>query len=135
MRGALRTPPEGPPGTGRYATYWLASGLYLENNVAEARALLHDGLRQVREGLDVRPDFTVRLLTALAALDVWDGEHQRALAYLEEGRTLLGNLDDRRRAAYLLSLALSYRETGDLEGAMRRASQSLGVFPGGRGGL
>ena len=52
-------------------------------------------------GLQIEPGFKLRLLTALAAMESRDGNHQAALAYLEEVRGLAEELDDRRRAPYL----------------------------------
>ncbi|MGD0248167.1 MAG: hypothetical protein ABSB75_03855 [Candidatus Limnocylindrales bacterium] len=57
-----------------------------------------------------------------------DGNHAAALGYLEEVRGLAGSLDDRRRASYLYDLAYSYRETGDLEAAVRAGIASLELF-------
>ena len=37
-------------------------------------------------------------------------------------------MDDRRRATYLYDLAFAYRETGDLEGAIRTGYQSLALY-------
>lgn len=110
------------------AGYWLGYAHYQQENLREARAILADLLKQIREGLDVLPDFRFRLLTALANVEAWDGEHQRALAYLEEARTLTADLDLRRRASILAGLALSYRESGDYEAALTSGSQSLALF-------
>ncbi len=111
-----------------FAGYWLGYAHYQQENLREARAILEDLLRQIREGLDVLPDFRFRLLTALANVEAWDGEHQRALAYLEEARTLSADLDLRRRASMLAGLAISYRESGDYEAALTTGSQSLALF-------
>lgn len=110
------------------AGYWLGYAHYQQENLREARAILADLLKQIREGLDVLPDFRFRLLTALANVEAWDGEHQRALAYLEEARTLTADLDLRRRASILAGLAISYRESGDYEAALTSGSQSLALF-------
>jgi tetratricopeptide (TPR) repeat protein len=40
----------------------------------------------------------------------------------------VGELDDRKRAMFLFSLALSYRELGDNEGALATGAQSLAMF-------
>lgn len=111
-----------------YADYWLGYAQYQQENLREARAILENLLEQVRNGLDVLPDFRFRLLTALAKVEAWDGEHQRALAYLEEARALTADLDLRRRASFLAGLATSYRESGDYEAALTTGSQSLALF-------
>jgi len=112
------------------ASYWLASGLYQQENSAESRAVLQALLGRVRAGLRIEPGFKMRLLMALAAVDGRDGNHAAALSYLEEVRGLTEELDDRRRAVYLSSLAYSYRETGDYEGALRAGYSSLALFQG-----
>lgn len=111
-----------------FAAYWLGYANYQQENLRESRAILEDLLKQIREGLDVLPDFRFRLLTALANVEAWDGEHQRALAYLEEARALVTDLDLRRRASFLAGLAISYRESGDYEAALTTGSQSLALF-------
>ena len=115
------------------ASYWLASGLYQQENSAESRAVLQALLGRVRSGLRVEPGFKLRLLMALAAVEGRDGDHAAALSYLEEVRGLTDELDDRRRAVYLSSLAYSYRETGDYEGALRAGYSSLALFQGAAG--
>jgi tetratricopeptide (TPR) repeat protein len=110
------------------ARYWLAYGLYQSDNEPEARSMLQALLERVRAGLRVEPDFEMRLLTALAAAESRTGEPQRALAYLEEARGLAADLDDRRRAAYLFNLAVSYREAGDLEAAIRAGTQGMALY-------
>ncbi len=112
------------------ASYWLAAGTYQQDNSTESRAILHALLGRVRSGLRVEPGFKLRLLTALAAVESRDSNHAAALAYLEEVRGLAGALDDRRRASYLFNLAYTYRETGDLEGALRAGYASLGLYEG-----
>jgi transcriptional regulator with XRE-family HTH domain len=110
------------------ARYWLAYGLYQSDNEPDARSLLGALLEQVRGGLRVEPDFEMRLLTALAATESRAGQPQRALAYLEEARGMAADLDDRRRAAFLFNLAVSYRETGDIEGAIRAGTQGMALY-------
>jgi transcriptional regulator with XRE-family HTH domain len=110
------------------ARYWLAYGTYLTDNEADARTQLQALLGQVREGLRVEPDFEMRVLTALAAVESRVGEHARSLAYLEEARGLAEDLDDRRRATFLFNLAISYRETGDVEAAIRVGQQGLALY-------
>ncbi len=110
------------------ARYWLAYGLYLSDAEAEARTLLEALLDRVRGGLLVEPDFEMRLLMALSAVETRAGEPERALRYLEEARGFASDLDDRRRATYLFNLAITYRETGDIEAAIRTGLQALGLF-------
>jgi transcriptional regulator with XRE-family HTH domain len=110
------------------ARYWLAYGLYQSDNEADARSLLHALLEQVRGGLRVEPDFEVRLLVAMAAIESRVGQPARSLAYLEEARGLADDLDDRRRADFLFNLAIGYRETGDIEAAIRVGSQSMALY-------
>jgi tetratricopeptide (TPR) repeat protein len=110
------------------ATYWLANGQYEQDNLSEARGLLRGLLDKVRAGLRVAPDFEFRVLMALSTVESKEGEHARALAYLQEVQSVLGDLDDRRRATYLLDLAYSYRETGDMEAAIRSGHESLALF-------
>ena len=110
------------------ARYWLAYGTYLTDNEADARTQLQALLAQVRGGLRVEPEFEMRLLTGLAAVESRVGEHGRALAYLEEARGLSDDLDDRRRANFLFNLAISYRETGDVEAAIRVGQQGLALY-------
>ena len=111
-----------------YAGYWLGYAQYQLNNTDEARALLHQLLAEVRAGLAVQADFKLRVLVALAMVESWDGHHDRALALLEEGRALSEEMDDRRRATFLFSLALSYAQTGDHEAALRAGSAALPLF-------
>jgi transcriptional regulator with XRE-family HTH domain len=110
------------------ARYWVASGEYLQGNAGEARRLIEAILAKVRAGLRVEPDFHLRLVIALAAIETRDGEYDNALAYLSEIRGLADQLDDRRRAAYFFDLAHSYRETGDYEAAVRTGYASLTLF-------
>ena len=110
------------------AEYWLSAAQYQMENTAEARALLQAILARVRGGLKVEPGFHLRLVMALSSLESRDGNHAAALGYLEEVRGLAGSLDDRRRASYLYDLAYSYRETGDLEAAVRAGIASLELF-------
>lgn len=113
-----------------WAAYWLASAQYQTDNVSEAQALLDDLLRRVRSGLDVEPGFKMRLLTSLAAVAGWSGDHDAALGYLEEGRGLIGELDPRVQAAYFYSLAQNYKQSGDFEGAVRAGKRSLSLYEG-----
>ncbi|MCV0403570.1 MAG: helix-turn-helix transcriptional regulator [Chloroflexi bacterium] len=110
------------------ARYWLAYGLYQSDNEPDARSLLTALLEQVRGGLQVEPDFEMRLLTSLAAVESRTGNSARALAYLEEARGLATDLDDRRRAAFLFNLAIGYREVGDFEAAIRAGTQGMALY-------
>jgi tetratricopeptide (TPR) repeat protein len=110
------------------AQYWLSAAQYQQENHEEAKALLHTILARVRLGLRVEPDFELRLVMALSSNESRVGNHDAALAYLEEVRGLAGTLDDRRRALYLFDLAYSYRETGDFEAAVRAGMASLELF-------
>jgi tetratricopeptide (TPR) repeat protein len=110
------------------ASYWLAAGLYYQDNVADSRQILIAILGRVRAGLKVEPDFKVRLLMALSSNESREGNHQAALAYLEEVRGLADSLDDRRRAAFLFDLAYSYCESGDFEAAIRTGYASLALY-------
>ena len=110
------------------ARYWLAYGMYQSDNEPDARSLLTALLEQVRAGLHVEPDFEMRLLTSLAAVESRAGNAPRALSYLEEARGLAADLDDRRRAAFLFNLAISYREVGDFEAAIRAGTQGMALY-------
>lgn len=122
--------------TGRHAEaaearFWQASSLYQLENDDEARSLLRQLLDEVRAGLLVETDFEVRLLISLAMVDSRAGEAARALTYLDEARSLVTGLDDRRRAAFLTTLAMSYRATGDYEAAIATANQALSQYRAG----
>jgi transcriptional regulator with XRE-family HTH domain len=110
------------------ARYWLAYGLYQSDNEVDARSILAALLEQVRSGLRVEPDFEMRLLTSLAAVESRAGQAPRALSYLEEARGLSADLDDRRRAAFLFNLAINYREVGDYEAAIRAGTQGMALY-------
>jgi transcriptional regulator with XRE-family HTH domain len=110
------------------ARYWLAAGEYEQGNTVEAESIVRDILSQVRGGLRVEPDFELRLIMALSSTASRDGRHDVALAYLEEVRGLADALDDHRRGTFLFDLAVSYRETGDFEAAIRTGTASLALF-------
>ncbi len=110
------------------ARYWLAYGLYQSDNEPDARTLLTALLEEVRAGLNVEPDFEMRLLTSLAAVESRAGQAPRALSYLEEARGQAADLDDRRRAAFLFNLAIGYREVGDFEAAIRAGTQGMALY-------
>jgi transcriptional regulator with XRE-family HTH domain len=119
---------EGHEVDGALASYWLSAGMYYQDNVPEARAILAAVLGKVRAGLKVEPDFKVRLLMALSSNASREGDHAQALTYLEEVRALANALDDRRRAAFLFDLAYSYTESGDFEAAIRVGYASLALY-------
>jgi tetratricopeptide (TPR) repeat protein len=110
------------------ARYWVGAALYLRDNEEEAASVLRSLLEQVRAGLRVEPDWEARLLIFLASVETRRGEEARALDYLEEARALVGDIDDRRRGSFLHNLAISYRERGDLEAAIRLANQALARY-------
>lgn len=110
------------------ARYWLAFGLFQSDNEPEALRILGALLDEVRAGLQVDPDFQMRILTSMAAVESRSGQHARALSYLEEARGLAADLDDRRRAAFLFNLAVSYREVGDFEAAIRAGTQGMALY-------
>ena len=111
-----------------WARYWLASAHYLTDNIAEAQSIYQQLLAQERAGLQVAPDFRFRLLTQLGNSEAWDGSPERALAYMEEARSLLGDISIRQRAAFLSGLSLHYRRAGDLEGSIRVGHESLALY-------
>ncbi len=119
---------EGREADAALGRYWVANGEYIQGNANEARRLIESILARVRAGLRVEPDFHLRMVIALAAVETRDGEYDRALAYLSEIRGLADQLDDRRRATYFFDLAYSYRETGDYEAAVRAGYASLALF-------
>jgi tetratricopeptide (TPR) repeat protein len=108
--------------------YWLAYGLYLSDAETDARSMLQGLLERVRGGLRVEPDFEMRLLMALAAVESRTGNYAESLAHLEAARGMADDLDDRRRAMFLYNLAISYRETGDVEAAIRSGTQGLALL-------
>ena len=118
----------GRPRDAAWATYWEASGLYEMERGDQAVGLLTRLLDEIGAGLKVDPDLPVRVLIALAMIASRDDEPERALGYLEQARARVVELDDRRRAVFLFSLALSYRELGDFEGAIATGTQSLATF-------
>lgn len=119
---------QGRPMDAAWARYWEAFGLYELEQSDESRRLLVGLLDRLADGRLVEPDLHVRSLIALAAVASRDDEPERALGYLEQARALADGLDERRRATFLFSLAVSYRELGDLEAATRTANQSLAHF-------
>ena len=118
----------GAPADAAWARYWLAGAHYLTDNIAEAQSLYQQLLAHERAGLQVAPDFRFRLLTQLGNTEVWDGNAERALTYMEEAKSLLGNISVRQRAAFLSALSLQYRRTGDLERSIRAGTESLALY-------
>jgi len=114
------------PREARRATYWLAAGHHGSDDVGRARMLFEQVLAET--GAEEDPDLRARTLIALATVVTYAGESAAAIALLEEARRIGADLDDRRRATLLHSLAQSYRATGDLEGAVRSGTQSLALF-------
>lgn len=110
------------------ARYWVAAAQYQLDNDAEARSILQALLDAVRGGLAVDPEFEARILIALATIGGRGLEPKKAVAYLAEARAVLERFDDRRRATYLTSLAIGYRERGDTEAALRLANQAVARF-------
>jgi transcriptional regulator with XRE-family HTH domain len=110
------------------ARYWAAFGLYELEQSAEAQRLLTAILDQIAAGTVQDPDLNTRTLIALAMVASRDDQPEQALGYLEQARALVAGLDDRRQAAFLFSLALSYRELGDLEAAVATGNRSLAHF-------
>ena len=109
------------------ATYWLAAGHIASDDPARARMLFEE-LLAATAGDAADPDLRVRILVALATVEVYAGESNTAIGLLEEARAIGADLDDRRRATLLHSLAQSYRMAGDLEGAVRTGIESLALF-------
>jgi tetratricopeptide (TPR) repeat protein len=118
----------GSPEDAAMARYWLGGAFYAMDNEDEAASIMRSVLDGIRGGLKVEAHWEVRLLIALAAIENRRGEEARALGYLEEARSRVGDIDDRKRGAFLVTLATSYRERGDLEGAIRLADQALARY-------
>ncbi len=109
------------------AAYWLAAAYHATNDPARARMLFEELLAATeRTGAD--PDLRVRILIALATTITSTDEASVAIGLLEEARRIGADLDDRRRATLLYSLAQSYRLAGDLEGAIRSGTESVALF-------
>ncbi len=107
------------------AEYWLASAQHQSDNLEEARSIVGGLLSRVRDGLVVAPDFRLRLLVAAAIVETNGSNPGSALAYLEEARGLSVDLDDRRRAEFLGTIAAASREAGDIEGAIRNGQGAI----------
>jgi len=108
------------------ATYWLAAAHHAANDPARARMLLEELLVATHSAAD--PELRVRILVALATTVSYNDEGSVAIGLLEEARRIGADLDDRRQATVLYTLAQSYRITGDLEAAVRNGTQSLALF-------
>ena len=109
------------------ATYWLAAGHHASDDPARARMLFEELLAAATVE-ETDPDLRVRILIALATVEAYAGEANKAIGLLEEARAIGADLDDRRRATLLYSLAQSYRLSGDLEGAVQTGIESLALF-------
>ena len=112
----------------RQARYWLAAAHHQADNPSEARRIVEQLLTEDTSATPLGPDLRVRLLIAEAAVLTNAGEPKRALVFLEEARGIGADLDDRRRGALLHSLARGYRESGDMEAAVRNGLQSLALY-------
>lgn len=110
------------------ARYWLAYAHYQTENLVEARGVAVDVLERARRSDDAPADLVSRVLVALSHIETWQGEYRQALAYLDEARAGLEGLDARKRASFLFSLAVSFRDAGDMEGAIRAGTESLAFF-------
>jgi tetratricopeptide (TPR) repeat protein len=110
------------------ARYWQAAALHQMENSEEARAILRALIDDVRAGLDLGPDFYVRVLIAASMVESREGRARVALGFLEEARGLTDQLDDRKRAKFLFSLALTYRELGDYEAAITTGLSAVALF-------
>jgi tetratricopeptide (TPR) repeat protein len=111
-----------------WATYWESSGLYEMEQSDQAAALLRVVLEEISGGLAVEPDLPVRALIGLSMVASRDQEPERALGYLEQARSGIAELDDRKHASFLFALANSYRDLGDFEAAISTGTQSLARF-------
>ena len=118
----------GSPEEAAWARYWLAGAHYLTDNAPQAQGILRKLLADEQAGLQVAPDFRFRLLTQLGNVEAWDGDPERAIAYMEEARSLLDAVSLRQRAAFLSGLALQYRRAGDLERSIRVGHESLALY-------
>ena len=117
-----------------WARYWLAFAHYLADNAAESQGILLQLLAEERAGLQVAPDFRFRLLTALGNTEAWDGRPERALTYMEEARSLLGDVSLRQRAAFLSGLSLQLPACRRPRGLAARRPREPGPVPAGRCG-
>jgi tetratricopeptide (TPR) repeat protein len=109
------------------ATYWLSAAHHASNDLPRARMLLEELLASMSP-TTTDPDLRVRVLVALAMNAFIADDASTAISLLEEARSIGADLDDRRRATLLYSLAQSYRLAGDLEGAVRSGTESLALW-------
>ena len=109
------------------ATYWLSAAHHSANDPVRARMLLEELLATMTPAT-ADPDLRVRVLVARASNASIEEEPTVAIGLLEEARSIGADLDDRRRATLLYSLAQSYRLAGDLEGAVRTGTESLALW-------
>jgi len=119
---------QGRPVDAARVRYWEASGLYIMEQGDQAAVLLQRILDEIAAGIPAEPDLAIRALIALAVVASRDDTPERALGYLEQARSRIGDLDDRKYAVFLFSLALNYREIGDFEAAISTGTQSLARF-------
>jgi len=110
------------------AEYWLASAQFQGDNLAGARSIVSGLIGRVRDGLQVRGDFHIRLLVSAAMIETSAGSHGQSLAYLEEARGRSADLDIRRRGALLATMATAHRAAGDLEGAIRHGQDAIALL-------
>lgn len=110
------------------AEYWLASAQHQQDNPDEARSILRSVLDRLRAQALPDPDFTTRVLIALAMISTYQGNTSQAIAYLDEARAAAASLDDRRRGTFLSTVAMAQREAGDNEGSIRAGLQALALL-------
>ena len=82
---------------------------------------------RVRGGLAVEPDFNIRLLLALSTVEAHDGEHARALAYLQEVRASRPS-STTGGAPRTCTTSLRLSRDGRYEAAIRTGLQSLALY-------
>ena len=112
-----------------WARYWHSFAVYQLEQPEDARRLLDRIDADLTSGRSPdSPDLRVRVAIARSVIEGHDEQPERALASLESARAFADQLDDRRRATFYASLASSYQELGDLEGAMTAANQALAHF-------
>ena len=122
----------GRPSDATVASFWVATAHYRLGQLADARAQITEVLSGIRSEPHTDPDFRLRALTLAANIELWEGDYERSLALLEEARSLTDALDDRGRAAFLFSLALSYQQTGHAEAALLAGNQALTLYQAAR---
>jgi tetratricopeptide (TPR) repeat protein len=114
------------------ASFWLAAVLHYQDEIEESREVLQRLLAKIRAGLQLDPDYKLRVLMAISTLEARAGNHDEALSYLEEVRGLADDLDYRRRAEYLFELARSHRRQGEFEAALHAGYASRALFSAAR---